>query len=104
MRPAEIRQAQQCVDWALKYGLNLTVLGGGHSGHCLLRNIVSADMSAFDQIQAVTAVGDSREPVSDTGSLIVVEAGCKTGDIISKTLTRGMTVPLGSRPSVDAGL
>ena len=104
VRPTEIRQIQQCVRWALKYDLNLTVLSGGHSGNCLLRNVVSVDMSAFDQIHFVAAVEYSRVPVSDTGSLIVVEAGCKTGDIISKIMTRGMTVPLGSRPSVGAGL
>ena len=104
VRPIEIRQVQQCVRWALKYDLNLTVLSGGHSGNCLLRNVVSVDMSAFDQIHFAAAEENSRVPGSDTGSLIVVEAGCKTGDIISKTMTRGMTVPLGSRPSVGAGL
>ena len=103
VRPREIRQVQQCVRWALKYDLDLTVLGGGHSGHCLLRNVVSVDMSALDQIHFVP-VEDSGEPVSNTGSLIIVEAGCKTGDIVSKTMTRGMTLPLGSRPSVGAGL
>ena len=103
VRPTEIRQVQQCVRWALKYDLNLSVLSGGHSGHCLLRNVVCVDMSAFDRVHFVP-MEDSREPVSDTGCLIVVEAGCKTGDIVSKTMTRGMAVPLGSRPSVGAGL
>ena len=103
VRPTEIPQVQHCVRWALKYDLNLTVLGGGHSGHCLLRNVVCVDMSAFDQVYFVP-VDDSGESVSETRCLIVVEAGCKTGDIVSKTMTRGLTVPLGSRPSVGAGL
>ena len=104
VRPTEIRQVQQCVRWALKYDLNLTVLSGGHSGNCVLRNVVAVNMSAFNRIRVVAAGEYTRVPVSDTGHLIVVEAGCKTGDIISKTMTKAMTVPLGSRPSVGAGL
>jgi adenine phosphoribosyltransferase/phosphomevalonate kinase len=36
--------------------------------------------------------------------LVVAGAGCKTGDIIRKALEAGLTVPLGARPSVGAGL
>ncbi|KAI4914033.1 hypothetical protein J4E90_005753 [Alternaria incomplexa] len=35
---------------------------------------------------------------------MIAGAGCKTDTIISKTLAEGLTVPLGSRPSVGAGL
>ena len=103
VKPTGVRQVQQCVRWALRYDLKLTVLGGGHSGQCILRNVVCVDMSAFDRVHFVTG-NESGGSVSDTGCLIVVEAGCKTGDVVSKTMTRGMTVPLGSRPSVGAGL
>ena len=41
---------------------------------------------------------------SDLGSLVIAEAGCKTGFIIRKTMAVGVTVPLGARPSVGAGL
>ncbi|KAL7921339.1 hypothetical protein ACQKWADRAFT_296196 [Trichoderma austrokoningii] len=92
-RPREIRHVQQCVRWALEHGASLTVVSGGHSGHCLWPNVVSVDMEAFDQVHILTA-----------GSLVVAEAGCKTGDIIGKAMEAGLTVPLGSRPSVGAGL
>ncbi|KAK1569730.1 phosphoribosyl transferase domain protein [Colletotrichum navitas] len=104
VRPTEIRQVQHCVRWALEHRFCLTVVGGGHSGHCLLPNVVSVDMGAFDQIHILSAgdgIGDSG---SDSGCLVVAEAGCKTGDIVCKAMAAGMTVPLGARPSVGAGL
>lgn len=103
IRPTEVRHVQQCVRWALKHGVGLTVVGGGHSGHCLWPNVVSVDMGAFDQIHILTAKEDE-EDSSDSGSLVIAEAGCKTGDIVRKTMAAGVTVPLGARPSVGAGL
>ncbi|OJJ38685.1 hypothetical protein ASPWEDRAFT_36367 [Aspergillus wentii DTO 134E9] len=95
VQPTEIRHVQQCIQWALKHEVGLTVLGGGHSGQCLWPNVVAVDMAAFDQVHLLTA-GD--------GSVVVAESGCKTGDIIHKTMAAGLTVPLGARPSVGAGL
>ncbi|KAH0593603.1 hypothetical protein MHUMG1_08741 [Metarhizium humberi] len=80
VRPTDIRHVQQCVCWALDHGVGLTIIGGGHSGHCLWPNVVSVDMGAFDQ------------------------AGCKTGGIVCKAMAAGLTVPMGARPSVGAGL
>lgn len=99
-KPTEIRHVQQCVQWALEHGVSLTVVGGGHSGQCLWPNVVSVDMEAFDQVHILT----TREDESSSDSLVVAEAGCKTGDIIRKTMEANLTVPLGSRPSVGAGL
>jgi len=99
IRPIEVRHVQQCVRWALKHEVGLTIVGGGHSGHCLWPNVVSVDMGAFDQVHILTAGEDG-----DSGSLVVAEAGCKTGDIVRKTMAAGVTVPLGARPSVGAGL
>ena len=104
VRPTEVQHIQQCVRWALKHGVGLTVVGGGHSGHCLWSNVVSIDMGAFDQVHILTAGDDGGDSGSDSGSLVVAEAGCKTGDIVRKTMAVGVTVPLGSRPSVGAGL
>lgn len=89
VRPTEIRHIQQCVRWALKHEQSLTVVSGGHSGHCLWPNIVAVDMEAFDQVHIVTAGGSE----SSSNSLIVAEAGCKTGDIIRKAMEVGLTVP-----------
>jgi len=104
IRPTEIRHVQQCVRWALKHELSLTVVGGGHSGHCLWPNVVSVDMGAFDQVNILTVGKDEGDSGSDSGSLVVAETGCKTGSIVRKTMAAGVTVPLGARPSVGAGL
>lgn len=103
-RPTEVRHVQQCVRWALKHGVGLTVVGGGHSGHCLWPNVVSVDMGAFDQVNILTTGKDEGDSGSNSGSLVVAEAGCKTGNIVRKTMAAGVTVPLGARPSVGAGL
>ncbi|KAJ8127876.1 hypothetical protein O1611_g5763 [Lasiodiplodia mahajangana] len=104
VRPTEVKHIQHCVQWALKHRTSLTVLGGGHSGHCLWPGFVSIDMDAFDRID-ILAVGEGEgDGVSSPSSLIVVEAGCKAGDIIHKTMEAGLTVPLGARPSVGGGL
>ena len=102
IRPTEVRHVQQCVRWALKHRVGLTVVGGGHSGHCIWPNVVSVDMDAFDQVHILTVGEDGRD--SNSSSLVVAEAGCKTGDIVRKTMAAGMTVPLGARPSIGAGL
>lgn len=104
VRPTEIWQVQHCIQWALQHKTSLTVFGGGHSGHCLWSHIVAVDMSAFDKIYICQA--ENGEAGSDLNCLplVVVEAGCKTGDIVRQTMAAGVTVPLGSRPSVGAGL
>jgi adenine phosphoribosyltransferase len=104
MRPKDTRQVQQCVQWALDHGLNLTVLGGGHSGHCLWSNVISVDMGAFDQVHVLPATSNEERSALDPGPMVVAGAGCKSGDIIRKTMEAGLTVPLGARPSVGAGL
>ncbi|KAG9238388.1 hypothetical protein BJ875DRAFT_532309 [Amylocarpus encephaloides] len=106
MRPTEVGHVQQCVRWALKHGVGLTVIGGGHSGHCLWPNVVSVDMGAFDQVNILPTGEDGRvsEAEAEAESLVVAEAGCTTGDIVRKTMAAGVTVPLGARPSVGAGL
>ena len=104
IRPTEVQHVRKCVRWALMHGVGLTVVGGGHSGHCLWPNVVSVDMGAFDQVHILIAGKDGGDMHSCSDSLVVVEAGCKTGDIIRKMMAAGVTVPLGARPSVGAGL
>ncbi|KAI1157601.1 phosphoribosyl transferase domain protein [Nemania serpens] len=104
IRPIEVQHIQYCVEWALKHGIGLTVLGGGHSGHCLWPSVVSIDMGAFDQVHILAAGENEQDGDSESGSLVVAEAGCKTGDIIRETMEAGLTLPLGARPSVGAGL
>jgi phosphomevalonate kinase len=99
VRPLNISQVQSCVRWALVNKTSLAVLGGGHSNHCLWPNVVSVDMGAFDKVHVVNPPQDV-----DMDCWVVAEAGCKTGDLIRETMSAGVTVPLGSRPSVGAGL
>ncbi|KAJ5518108.1 Higher eukaryotic phosphomevalonate kinase [Penicillium expansum] len=75
MRPTELQHVQQCVRWALQHGVSLTVVGGGHSGHCLRSNVVSVDMSAFNNVHILTAGNSGQEAGSDAAALVVAEAG-----------------------------
>ncbi|KAF1968122.1 hypothetical protein BU23DRAFT_541703 [Bimuria novae-zelandiae CBS 107.79] len=97
-KPTDIAQVQECVQWALKHDTGLTVIGGGHSGHCLWSGVVAVDMDAFDQINIVTDTSETQS------SLLIAGSGCKTEQIIRKSMEAGKTVPLGSRPSVGAGI
>lgn len=100
VRPTKIKEVRECVRWAVERGVGLTIIGGGHSGHCLWPDVVAVDMSAFDQIHIHTAC----EYPAAKGSLVVVEAGCKSEDIIRRTMAADLTLPLGARPSVGSGL
>lgn len=98
VKPTNIQQIQQCVDWAREHETSLTVIGGGHSDHCLWPNVIALDMRGFNQTHVI------RETEPKNVTSIVVEAGCTTEDIIRDTMAAGVTVPLGSRPGVGAGL
>jgi hypothetical protein len=101
--PTEVEHIQRCVQWAIEQGIGLTVIGGGHSGHCLWPGVVSIDMSAFNQVR-VHAEKHKSGLNRNTHPCVVAGAGCKTEDIIRDTMVEGLTVPLGFRPSVGAGL
>lgn len=92
-KPTEIKHIQKCVRWALRHNVGLTVVGGTHGGQCLWPAVVAVDMSAFTQIYLL-----------ESDRLLVAEAGCTSGDIISQAAARGVVVPMGARPSVGAGL
>lgn len=101
-RPTDLCHIQHCVRWALEHDLSLTVIGGGHSDHCQRSQVVAIDMSTFDKVHIVNARDDDAEACSDT--LVAVEAGCKAGEVIQKAIKAGITIPMGARPSVGAGL
>ena len=102
--PTEIHQIQLCVRWALEHKVGLTIIAGGHSGHCVWNNIVSIDMGAFNKVYVLTTEEQGVPVTVDCNAFVVVEAGCTTGDVIKEAMAAGVTVPLGSRPSVGAGL
>jgi len=74
-------------------------MGGGHGGHCVVSNVVAVDMREFDRVHVVGGGGGEEEE-----SLVVAGAGATTGSIVQTAMAAGLTVPLGSRPSVGAGL
>lgn len=100
VRPKDLNQVQQCVRWSLKHHVSISIVGGGHSDHCLQPNVVSIDMGSFSSVEVLEAQTNEHR----NSALIVAGAGCKTGDIIQKAMAAGLAVPLGSRPSVGAGL
>ncbi|KAK3337677.1 phosphoribosyl transferase domain protein [Cercophora scortea] len=101
MRPESVEQVQECVRWALENGVGLTVVGGGHSGHCVWPYVVAVSMRAFN---IVSVVRDGSGGESGDGALVVAGSGCTTRDIVNRIMDTGLVVPLGSRPSVGAGL
>ncbi|CAD6440148.1 6a518c36-a464-4d4f-966a-6cea4503f103 [Sclerotinia trifoliorum] len=105
-KPTTVQQVQQLVQWALEHNFGLTIIGGGHSGHCMWPNVVSVDMEALNQVHIIKSSDDvgKTDNYSTSNYLVVAEAGCKTGDIVRKVTPSGFAVPLGSRPSVGAGL
>lgn len=99
LRPENIAHVQRCVRWALSHNVGLTVVGGGHSGHCVCPNVAAIDMAAFDKVHIVR----DEETASGSGFLVVAEAGCKSGDIVRETMAMGLTVPLGAHPGIGVG-
>ncbi|KAF5120909.1 hypothetical protein E5D57_013245 [Metarhizium anisopliae] len=55
-------------------------------------------MGAFEQVHILR---DREE--GGSGPLVVAETGCKSGDVVRKTMAAGLTVLLGARPSVGSG-
>ncbi|KAK4443287.1 hypothetical protein QBC34DRAFT_337219 [Podospora aff. communis PSN243] len=100
VRPASISHVKHCVSWAIQHSVGLTVIGGGHGGSCIVPNVVAVDMASFDQVDVIRGSPGSE----GFGPLVVASTGAKTGDIIGKAMAAGLTVPLGSRPSVGSGM
>lgn len=105
VRPKDERQVQQCVEWALKHKSSLTVIGGGHSDHCVRNHVVAIDMSAFSKccVFKVEITPDTVHYDYDYDTMAMVGAGCTINDVVRVTMAAGVTVPLGARPSVGAG-
>ena len=61
-------------------------------------------MSAFNRVTVHTTKEAELSADVNCNALVVAEAGCTTGEIIENAMAAGVIVPLGSRPSVGAGL
>ncbi|OAL46964.1 hypothetical protein IQ07DRAFT_145620 [Pyrenochaeta sp. DS3sAY3a] len=104
VKPTSISQIQKCIELAQKSGSGLTVLGGGHSGHCVTPHCVAIDMSGFSQVHVIKSNFRKPEITFGQGTLVIAESGSTIGDIVKGSAEAGVIVPLGARPSVGAGL
>lgn len=102
-KPQTYGQIQATVRWALKHRHSLTVVGGGHSEHGVWPDVVAIDMTSFTRIDVFSADEANKTCVGNPGPLVVVETGCRTDDIVRRTQSAGLVVPLGTCPSVGAG-
>lgn len=59
-------------------------------------------MSVFIKIHLLAA-GDGDRQHSNSSPLAIVGAACTIRDVVSSTMQRGLTVPLGSHPRLGAG-
>ena len=91
--PNSVPGVQECVTFARQYGLKLTVIGGGHSGHCLSLGALAIDLSLMRSV--------SVDPMTKT---VTAAGGATTGDINLATQPYNLSVVLGARPSVGMGL
>ncbi|CAI6336791.1 unnamed protein product [Periconia digitata] len=98
--PRTQEQIRQCVNWALENNFGLTVIGGGHSEHCIQQNILAIDMKRFNGINIIKGPY-GEESTGD--KFAVIKSGCKILEIVERLGKHGLTVPLGTRPSVGAG-
>ncbi|KAK8046990.1 hypothetical protein PG996_015054 [Apiospora saccharicola] len=106
VRPTEIQHIQECVRWAVKQSVGLTILYGGHGRQGVSPGVVALDMSAFDQVEIIAPEEETHQDpgyLGDFGSVVIAGAGCTTGDIINNTMKSGLTVPLGLRNRDGAG-
>ncbi|KAF1348664.1 hypothetical protein BDV97DRAFT_377453 [Delphinella strobiligena] len=80
----------------IRYVQHLSIVSGGHSDNCVWSYVVALDISAFNKIHILAATDEEETVSPDSSHLVVVEAGCKSGDVVSKTIAAGLTVPMGS--------
>lgn len=104
IRLIEIWHVQQCVQWVLKHKIDLIIIDENHSDHCLWLNVVSINMSVFDQVNILTTRKNEEDFDFDFNFLIIVEIDCKTRNIVRKIMMTSVTVFLRARSSVDARL
>lgn len=95
--PRDIEDLTHCVLWAIGNGLQLSIVSGSHSDHCIRSNVIAVDMGNFNEVNVVQM---DQEPMH----LVIAGSGCKSVDIIRKSMEKSLVVPLGARPSIGSGL
>eukprot|EP00966_Prymnesium_polylepis_P269377 6223301-Prymnesium_polylepis.1 len=83
-----------CVAWAAANGKTITVVGGGHSGHCLWDGALAIDLRP--------GLGDAQ--LLGNGSLLEAGGGAALATIVRVAEAGGRMCCLGTAPTVGAGL
>ena len=106
--PKTVKDVQECILWAIEHKAKLTVIGGGSTGHCIWPNTVAVDMSAFNQMSIVQGSQKEGTQLSTiegpSNMLLIAGSGCTSGELACKAMEVDLTIPLGGRPSVGAGM
>jgi adenine phosphoribosyltransferase/phosphomevalonate kinase len=94
LAPKTVVGIQSCVHQTLFCGVPLSVIGGGHSGHCFRNGALALDLRP----------GWSTVFVDPTARLVHAGGGATLGQIAKAAQDHGLAVPLGDRPGVGMGL
>lgn len=79
--------AQACVRWALAHRRPLTVVGGGHSGHCAADGVLAVSLRHLSGVR----VDAARREVTAGGGAVM-------GDVAAEAEAAGLAVTTGARP------
>ena len=91
--PESILEVQAVARWASRFGVQLSVLGGGHSDHCCSAESVVISLRKF---QSVTVDREKKT--------VCIGGGATIKHITDACEPHNLFVPLGSRPSVGVGV
>ena len=93
LQPRTRKKLSQIMEWAHEFRQCVTIIGGGHSGHCVRVGTVAISLRLFATVH------------TDSGAMTIIAGGGATiGQIVREADAAGLVVPLGARPTVGAGL
>ena len=93
--PRDAADIQAAISWARLHGQRVTVVGGGHSGHCVWDSALAIDLRRhFATVQLL----------GDPPRRLVAGGGASMGQICSTAAAGGVMCALGTAPTVGAGL
>ena len=93
--PRTLLEVKQCDVWAAARGTTVTVVGGGHSGHCVWDDALAIDLRH--------GFGEARL-LGDGGQRIAVGGGASLAAIVEAAEAGGRMCCVGTAPTVGAGL
>eukprot|EP00927_Polykrikos_kofoidii_P056735 TRINITY_DN50811_c0_g1_i1.p1 TRINITY_DN50811_c0_g1~~TRINITY_DN50811_c0_g1_i1.p1 ORF type:complete len:502 (-),score=81.05 TRINITY_DN50811_c0_g1_i1:52-1482(-) len=92
VRPEVANEVVACMRCAADHGLSVSVVGGAHTPHCAVGDIV-IELAFFKRIE-----------VDVKGRTVTVGGGALAGEIQEAASSSGFIVPLGTAPTVGLGM